>query len=153
MNIKETTQRNKKMPTTKQKRVAKLVIENSTMDKPMTGGEIVESSGYGVSMKKNPQVILESDGVKEALVEYGFSEDNAKQVVADIMLNDRVDPSARLKATDQVFKVHGSYAPEKTTSTNLNVEVKLENKELEDIRVKYEKELKDKLLHDNTLGN
>jgi hypothetical protein len=36
------------------------------------------------------------------------------------MYNPKVDASARLKATDQVFKIHGSYAPEK--SINLNIE-------------------------------
>lgn len=134
------------MPTTRQKRVAKLIIENVSLDNPKTGGEIVESSGYGVSMKKNPQVVLESDGVKEALDDYGFNENNAKQVVAEILLDRRVKPDTRINASKEVFKVHGTYAPEKKTSTTLNVEVKLENKELEEIRVKYEEELKNKLL-------
>ena len=109
------------MATLKQRRVAKLIIENATLDKPKTGGEIVESSGYGVSMKKNPQVVLNSDGVKEVLEESGFTEDNAKQVVSDIMLNEKVDPNTRLKATDQVFKVQGTYAPEKSVSLNIEV--------------------------------
>ncbi len=55
------------MSSVRQKRVAKLIIENTNLDEPKTGGEIVESSGYGVSMKKNPQVVLNSDGVKEEL--------------------------------------------------------------------------------------
>lgn len=109
------------MATTRQRRVAKLIIKNATLDKPLNGGEIVESSGYGVSMKKNPQVVLESEGVKEVLEESGFTEDNAKRVVSEIMLSEKVEPNARLKATDQVFKVQGTYAPEK--SVNLNIEV------------------------------
>ena len=127
------------MPTTRQKRVAKLIIENATVDKPKTGGEIVESSGYGVSMKKNPQVVLESDGVKEALNDYGFNEDNAKRVVAEILLDKRVKPDSRLKASDQVFKVHSTYAPEKHTNTNVNIEI--DSKTLE-IAKKYEEEIK-----------
>lgn len=115
------------MATIRQRRVAELIVENATLDNPLTGGEIVESSGYGVSMKKNPQVVLNSDGVKETLEEYGFTEGNAKMVVADIMLNEKVDAGARLKATDQVFKVQGSYAPEK--SVNLNIEVPSEYRE------------------------
>jgi hypothetical protein len=102
------------MPTARQKRVAKLIIENTKLDKPLNGGEIVENSGYGVSMKTNPQVILNSEGVKEALAEQGFTEDSAKRVVESIMLNEDTEPNARLKATDQVFKVLGSYAPEKS---------------------------------------
>jgi len=107
------------MPTTRQKRVAKAIIENATIDNPRTGGELVESSGYGVSMKKNPQVVLNSLGVQEALTELGFSEDGAKKVVEEIMYNPKVDANARLKATDQVFKIHGSYAPEKSVNLNL----------------------------------
>lgn len=109
------------MPRIKQRKVAQKLIENVKLAKPLTAGEIVESSGYGPSMKKNPQVVINSQGVKEALEEYGFTEDNAKKVVAKILLNDDTEPNARLKAADQVFKVHGSYAPEK--SVNLNVEV------------------------------
>lgn len=108
------------MPTIRQKRAAKLIIENSKLDNPKTGGEIVESSGYGVSMKKNPQVVLNSEGVKEALEESGFTEENAKKVVESIMLNERVEPNARLKASDMVFKIHGSYAPDKSVNININ---------------------------------
>lgn len=109
------------MATLRQRRVAKLIIENATLDNPKTGGEIVESSGYGVSMKKNPQVILNSDGVKEVLEESGFTEDNAKMVVTEILLNKKVKPDTRINAAKEVFKVQGSYAPEK--SVNLNIEV------------------------------
>jgi hypothetical protein len=107
------------MPTIRQKRVAKAIIENVKLDNPKTGGEIVESSGYGVSMKKNPQVVLNSDGVQEALEDYGFTEDNAKRVVQEILLDEEVEANSRLKAADMVFKVKGTYAPEK--SVNLNI--------------------------------
>ena len=107
------------MATTKQKRVAKLIIENTKLDKPLTDGEIVENSGYGVSMKKNAFVVLESEGVKEELEAQGFTEENAMKVVQEIMLNEKVEPNARLKATDQVFKVRGTYAPEKKAIAHL----------------------------------
>ena len=128
------------MPTAKQKKVAELIIENATLDKPMTGGEIVESSGYGVSMKKNPQVVMNSDGVKEALNDFGFNEDNAKKVVSEIMLDSDQDANARLKATDQVFKVHSTYAPERSQNVNVNVEVS--NPKALEIAKKYEEEIK-----------
>jgi len=116
------------MATLKQRRVAKLIIENATLDNPLNGGEIVEKGRYSKSMVIKPSKVLESKGVKEALTEYGFSEDNAKKVVGEIMLNEKVDPSARLKATDQVFKVQGTYAPEK--SVNLNIEVPVEKQKI-----------------------
>lgn len=97
------------MSTIRQKKVAKLIIENATLDKPKTGGEIVESSGYGVSMKKNPQVVIGSDGVQEELEKSGFTVDNAKRVVTEIMLNSKERSDTRLRATEQVFKVNKSY--------------------------------------------
>lgn len=118
------------MPRIKQRKVAQKLIENVKLAKPLTAGEIVESSGYGPSMKKNPQVVINSQGVKEALEEYGFTEDNAKKVVAKILLNDDTEPNARLKAADQVFKVHGSYAAEKHVNLNVEVEASEEIKEI-----------------------
>lgn len=134
------------MPSVRQKRVAKLVIENTKLDEPLTGGEIVESSGYGASMKKNPQVVLNSDGVQEELQAQGFTEDNAKEVVQSIMLNEKVEPNARLKASDMVFKVHGSYAPDKNININMNVKsINPTDKEMKELRDKYEEELRNKL--------
>lgn len=83
--------------------------------------------------------------VQEALDSMGFNEISAKSVVVEIMSNPNADSNARLKATDQVFKVEGSYAPEKSESRTLNVEVKLENKDLVAVREKFEEELKAKL--------
>lgn len=111
------------MGTQKQKKIAKLIIENATLDQPLNGAELVANSGYGESMSKNPQVILQSQGVLEELEIAGFNEQTAKQVVVDIMLDPKVDTSSRLKATDQVFKVRGSYAPEKKLNLNMNSEV------------------------------
>lgn len=109
------------MSTQKQKRVARLIIENATLDKPLNAGEIVEKSRYSRSMVIKPSVVIKSEGVKDELSALGFTEDNAKKVVERIMNDEEIEPNARLKATDQVFKVHGSYAPEK--NVNLNIEV------------------------------
>lgn len=97
------------MATTKQKRVAKLIIENATLDKPLNGGQMLEKVRYSKGMQIQPSRVLESVGVKEALNDYGFNEDNAKKVVSEIMLNNKERADSRLKATDQVFKVHKSY--------------------------------------------
>jgi hypothetical protein len=43
------------------------------------------------------------------------------KVVDEIMNDKNVDPSARLKATDQVFKVRGTYAPERSIVANIHV--------------------------------
>lgn len=107
-------------PTEKQRRVAEKLIENTQVDNPKTGGEIVEDSGYGPSMSKNCHVVLNSEGVQMALEEYGFSEDRAKMVVADVMNGEKSTEMGKLKAADMVFKTFGTYAPDK--SVNLNVE-------------------------------
>lgn len=110
------------MPTIKQKRIAKLIIENATLDKPLNGGQMLAKVGYAKSMHKaKVNDVLESEGVIEVLNDYGFNEDNAKKVVSEIMLSKKVEPNARLKATDQVFKVHKSYGD---NNTQINVGVK-----------------------------
>src|SRR5258708_3260733 len=101
------------MATQKQKKVAKLIIDNIKLDKPLNGGEILEKTGYGPGTVKNPGDILNSDGVKEELKVLGFTEVNAKNVVSEIMLSDEAEHRDRLKAADMTFKVHGTYAPEK----------------------------------------
>lgn len=108
------------MPTQKQKRIASLIVENSTLDKPLNDGELVENSGYGKSMKLYPKRVIDTPGVLEALSDMGFNAETAKGVVVDIMLDPEKDASSRLKATDQVFKVTGAYAPEKSINLNLN---------------------------------
>jgi len=109
------------MGTIKQKRVAKLIIENTKLDKPLNGGEMLAKVGYAKSMHRaKVNDVLESEGVKEELEAQGFTEENAKKVVQSIMLNEKTEPNARLKATDQVFKVHGSYAPDRSINLNLN---------------------------------
>lgn len=110
-------------PSVRQRRVAEIIIENSVVDKPLTNGEIVEASGYGPSMKKNPQVVINSDGVQEALADAGFTEDNAKRVVSEILLNENVSPGHRLDAAKEVFKVRGSYAPEKSVTMNIPIPI------------------------------
>jgi len=53
------------MATIKQQRVAKNIKKALGNKKPITGGEIVENSGYGKSMKLYPKRIIQSKGVKE----------------------------------------------------------------------------------------
>lgn len=108
-------------------------------------GEMVRAAGYSeyVSLKV-PGVTIDSHGVKEVLKEkYGFTEDNAKKVVADLMLDEEQDGNVRLKAADMTFKVHGSYAPEKTMQQSVNVEGSPQDYvEAEKLRLEYEEKLR-----------
>lgn len=112
------------MATVRQRRVAKLIIENATLDKPITDIEILKRSNYSTTTAETKSTkVIASEGVQEVLKESGFTEENAKAVVEEIMLDKKVEPNARLKATDQVFKVQGTYAPEKSVSLNIEVPV------------------------------
>lgn len=115
------------MATVKQKKLAKLIVENATLDKPLNAGQMLERVSYG-KISKQPSRVLESAGVKAELEVLGFTEEAAMKVVQSIMEDEAVDPSARLKATDQVFKVRGTYAPEKKLIANLNVNEAKRNK-------------------------
>lgn len=113
--------------TIKQERVAGLIIENASLDKPLNAGQILEKAGYNKNISKTPGKVINSRGVQEELEFAGFNERSAMKVVDEIMNDKNVDPSARLKATDQVFKVRGTYAPEKSIVANIQVnEIKRE---------------------------
>ncbi len=109
------------MATVKQKKIAKLIIDNTILDKPLNGGQMLEKVGYSQNLVKQPGRVLESEGVKEALNDYGFNVDNAKKVVSEIMLNEKEKSEARLKATDQVFKVHKSYEDDDGGKKTFNI--------------------------------
>lgn len=117
------------MATTKQKKLARLIIENAKVDKPLNKGQMLEKVGYSKSIAKaRAGEILGSEGVKEELEILGFTEYAAMKVVDEIMHDKNVDPSARLKATDQVFKVRGTYAPEKSLTVKVNLSDDKQNK-------------------------
>lgn len=58
----------------------------------------------------------------------------------------QVDSFAVSKGLDMAYKLKGSYAPEKSQSLHVNVDAKLANSEVEQLRLKYEAELKAKLI-------
>lgn len=110
------------MPTIRQRKLAKAIIENSTAEKPKNKQELVVSSGYSpASAKSSSHLILEQEGVQEALNDYGFNPDNAKMVVAEILLDPQTDKNTRISAAKEVFKVFGEYAPEKKLVGTFNL--------------------------------
>jgi phage terminase small subunit len=88
--------------------------------------QAVREAGYNVKNDLTAGSIasenLQKPVIQEAIaIERGFNEATAKDVVREIMLDSEVDPNARLRATDQVFKVVGSYAPEKSLTLNVDI--------------------------------
>jgi hypothetical protein len=110
------------MATVRQAKLAKAIVENSKRDKPLNKKELLVSVGYSpITADVKQGEIMEQKGVKEELEILGFTEHAAMKVVDEIMNDKNVDPSARLKATDQVFKVRGTYAPERSIVANIHV--------------------------------
>lgn len=64
------------MPTQKQKRLAKIALDNPILlTEDGHKRELVVKGGYGPSIQKTPAKVLESQGFKEALAEYGLTEE------------------------------------------------------------------------------
>lgn len=132
------------MATIRQKRVAKAIVENSIADKPITDIEILKSSNYSVSTSETKSTkIINSEGVQEELKVLGFTEENAMTVVSEIMLNPKAQDNNRINAAKEVFKVQGSYAPEKKVTLDVHIDV--EDEEAKEIAKKYELEIKETL--------
>ncbi len=110
------------MSTLRQKKLAHNIVENLSRDNPLNKEELVISSGYAVKTAEgHAPDIIDQKGVQEELKALGFDEDTAKNVVANILTNEKVAPKDRLRAASEVFKVHGSYAPEKQISLNVDL--------------------------------
>ena len=131
------------MGTVKQKRLARVIVENAGVDAPLQKGEMLAKVGYSKTVAKTkPEEIIQSEGVQEELDLLGFTETNAMNVVQEIMNNEDAQDHNRLKATELVFKVKGTFAPEKKAV--LNVSVKATNEQTQQIADEYEEKLKGK---------
>ncbi|MEK7610532.1 MAG: hypothetical protein AAB468_02175 [Patescibacteria group bacterium] len=97
------------MATIRQKRLAEVIIKNSTFGKLLNAGEMLENAGYRPSSVNYPKRVIQSIGVQKVLHDYGFNEDNAKKVVASVLLDKNCDPNTRLRAADLIFKICDSY--------------------------------------------
>jgi len=119
------TKKGKVRPTFRQIKLAEAIIENSAKEKPETKQAVLEKVGYSpVTARSSAAVVLEHEGVKVALEERGFNVDNAKRVVAKILDSDDEKAADRLRAAEQIFQVHGAYAPTKTQSVSVNLDAK-----------------------------
>lgn len=108
------------MATVKQKRLAELIVRNAKSKNPLNKKQMLVSVGYKKSVAETkPNEIMEQAGVTDALDDLGFNLNNAKRVVAEILLKSDNDPGVRLKASDQVFKVHGAYTDNDKPNNNV----------------------------------
>lgn len=108
--------KNRRPTTLKQQKIARAIVDNLKGKNHKTAKEMLVKCGYGKGLAKQPKRVFKSKGVKRELKRLGFDEDSAKRVVVEIM-NDGKEEN-RLRATDQVFKVQGSYATDKKDDSN-----------------------------------
>lgn len=109
------------MGTIRQQKLAQAIVKNIQAEEPLNKKELLVSVGFNKqTAEKNQKAVIESKGVQEEMIKLGFDPETAKQVVSEILIGGEND-NVKLKAADMIFKVHGTYAPEK--SVNLNVEV------------------------------
>lgn len=120
--------RGAKAGTLRQKRVAKEIIANLNLDNPKSAGEVLKSVGYGTGLQKQPKRVIESEGVQTELKALGFDIETAKNVVAEILQDETVEPQHRIKAASEVFKVTGAYAAEKHINVSLTLDKEERNK-------------------------
>jgi len=134
------------MSTPKQEKLAEAIIENLKADKPKTREELAVSSGYALSTAEGGvKDIIEQKGVQDALEARGFTLENAKKVVSEIMLSDEAKDRDRLTAADMTIKVHGGYAPERKVNLNFSVDAK-DFEQFDEMSRKYDEEMKRKML-------
>jgi len=68
--------------TPKQKRVAKLMIENAASEKPKNKAELLRQAGYSETYAaSHTGRVMASPGVKKALAEYGFKVEQVNEVI------------------------------------------------------------------------
>lgn len=130
----------------RQKLVATALIENAFAKRPLTNEQLlVQKGNYPLTTAKSKgQSIVTHPGIERVIDDFGFNEEAAKRIVANIAHTSETD-IARLKATDQIFKVLGTYAPEKRETKNLNVDISIDPKS-QVLANEYEEKLKAMLL-------
>lgn len=85
--------------------------------------DVVVDSGYTLAQaEKKQKEIIESEGVKTALAEKGFTVEAANEVVAEVMLSKKTPAGNRLQAADMVYKTFGTYAANKNININGTME-------------------------------
>lgn len=134
------------MSTPRQEKLAEAIIENAGLDKPKTMGELLEKVGYAESTATTrPGDIIEAKGVQEALEVRGFTEENAKKVVTEILLKDGAKDKDRLTAAGMVFEVKGTYAPQKSVNLSFTADAK-DFEQYEQLSGEFDEKMKRKML-------
>ena len=113
------------MPTLKQKKVAKAVVEQVMAEKGSKVkniGTIVKEAGYSEVCAKSPTKVTKTAGFKELMEQYLPDEQLA--IIHNKHLHNEERPDISIKALDMAYKLKGKNAPEKKLIVNANVDLK-----------------------------
>jgi len=131
------------MGTIKQKKAAEEIAKSMKGKESKTAGEILEKVGYSEAIAKNPKMVLESEGFLE---EFEKLIPNSKLTLKHNQLLEDEKSEIQIKALDMAYKVKGNYAPEKSISANLNLDVEVkQSQESKDLVDEYEEKVKNML--------
>lgn len=112
------------LPTERQKKLARILIENQKRDKPLSKKEMVKQAGFAPSVYENKaHQAITAPGTKEAMKDLGFSEDVGKKKLLELLNSGTASNDQIIKICQEIFKVNGTYAPAKTDNTNKNLSV------------------------------
>lgn len=87
-----------KNPTPRQQKAAKAVVENLLKDQPLPTGQVLENIGYSKGITETPQMVLGSEGFKNALSQIGLKEALIKQGINPEKIAEKIN--ILLEATD-----------------------------------------------------
>jgi len=93
-----------KKPTDKQKKAAKLALENLGRASPLPKGEILRQAGYSAAVAETPDIVYESKGFQEVLRECGLTEDFLTTALVEDIKHKKGNRKAELELG---FKVLG----------------------------------------------
>ncbi len=110
------------MATTKQKKVAQLIVENIAVDKPLTGGQMLEKVGYSKGIAEYPSRVIESAGVQDELKILGFSIEEADKTISHLLKHGEKEET-KIKAAQEIYKRLSGYAAEKHVNLNVNMDM------------------------------
>lgn len=119
---------NKFMATLRQRKAFKNIVENGGIV-----SKAMRDAGYSDKTAKTPQKLTESVAYQE-----NFNIPKAKETIGNILINGR--ESNKLKAAQEIFKVEGAYAPEKSIQLNIDI---AKRESLKQLANRVLKELKD----------
>lgn len=133
------------MPTIRQKKLAKALIENLQKPIPDTAGQVLENVGYSKHLAKQPGRVIDTPGVQKLLDKY-LPDELITGKVNWLLHHD--EWQAVNAGVDKAAKLKGMYAAEKHTNVNVNIDVETNPKAIE-LAKEYEEKLKTNLLSED----